>query len=386
MLDLKEKKVIENGTFEEFLTVIKFSSNTDFLEKIYKVKNRFTKEEQKRNGQFFTITNPFNHNLFFEWISIINNFHNKTILEPFAGTNNIIDMLNELGYENNWECFDIDPKCCLLTKNDSYPVIQKDTLNNFPIISANNEIFEIAITNPPYLSKTSATRNKFDFPNTNFNDLYKLSLNIMLKNIKYVAAIIPESFLTQNLFHNRLYGVVSLTTKIFNDTECPVCLALFIPTEEKSKNNLMENDFKIFSNHITIGNFLEIKKFLELPKLNIDFKFNDRNGSIGLIGIDDSKSNSIKFVSGDKINSNNIKVSSRSISKISFNNIYNLDVKDIINKANEILNKERIETSDLFFTAFKGLRIDGKYRRRIDFKNAKRILTKAIEDLLNDRL
>ena len=195
MLDLKEKKVIENGTFEEFLTVIKFSSNTEFLEKIYEVKNRFTKEEQKRNGQFFTITNPFNHNLFFEWISIINNFHNKTILEPFAGTNNIIDMLNELGYENNWECFDIDPKCCLLTKNDSYPVIQKDTLNNFPIISANNEIFEISITNPPYLSKTSATRNKFDFPNTNFNDLYKLSLNIMLKNIKYFIIDYMELYL-----------------------------------------------------------------------------------------------------------------------------------------------------------------------------------------------
>lgn len=117
----------------------------------------------------------------------------------------------------------------------------------------------------------------------------------------------------------------------------------------------MENDFKIFSNHITIGNFLEIKKFLELSKLNIDFKFNDRNGSIGLIGIDDSKSNSIKFVSGDKINSNDIKISSRFISKISFNNIYDLDVKDIINKANEILNKERIETSIYFLLPLRAM-------------------------------
>lgn len=328
--------------------------------------------DKKMKGQFFTITNPFNHDLMFKWIALIPNFKSSILLEPFAGCNNILDMLEEIGYKNKWKCYDIDPKTVILTENSKYPVEERDTLVNYP------SGYDIAITNPPYLSKSSATRSDIQFPETKHNDLYKLSLEKMLQNNKYVAAIIPESFLTQELFHNRLFGVISLTMRMFADTDCPVCLALFIPEEEKEDIN----DFLIYSNEQLIGNYLNIKEELTISNLNINFKFNDPNGEIGLIAIDNTKTNSIKFVLGETIESDKIKVSSRSITRISINE--NINIELLINKANEILIEERERTSDLFFTAFKGLRIDGKYRRRLDFNNAKRILTKAIEEVLND--
>lgn len=328
--------------------------------------------DKKMKGQFFTVTNPFNHDLMFKWINLITNFKSKTLLEPFAGCNNILDMIEEIGYRNDWKCYDIDPESVFLTEDYKYKVETRDTLANYP------SEFEVAITNPPYLSKSSATRSGIEFPVTKHNDLYKLALEKMLENNKYVAAIIPESFLTQELFHNRLFGVISLTMRMFEDTDCPVCLALFIPEEEKeSKDN-----FKIYSNDRLIGNYLDLKTFLKESILNIDFKFNESNGEIGLLAIDNTKTNSIKFVLGETIESDKIKISSRSITRIAFENKNNLNIQKLIDKANELLEKERESTSDLFFTAFKGLRSDGKYRRRLDFKNAKRILNKALEELL----
>lgn len=329
--------------------------------------------DKKMKGQFFTITNPFNHDLMFKWIDLIEDFKDKVLLEPFAGSNNIIDMIEEIGYRNSWKCYDIDPECTSLTEDSVFQVETRDTLASFPMG------YEVAITNPPYLSKSSATRSDIVFPETTYNDLYKFSLDRMLENTKYVAAIIPESFLTQGLFHNRLFGVVSLTMKMFEDTSCPVCLALFIPEEDKEDIN----DFLIYSNERLIGNYVSMKEELSESNLNIDFKFNDPNGEIGLLAIDNTRTDSIKFVSGETIESDKIKTSSRSITRIKIDN-QDINIELLIAKANEILFREREKTSDLFFTAFKGLRTDGKYRRRLDFKNAKRILNKAIEEVSND--
>jgi len=333
--------------------------------------------DKKMKGQFFTITNPFNHDLFFKWISKIESFENKTILEPFAGCNNILDLMEEIGYINEWKCFDIDPECAELTADMDYPVKTRDTLNDFPLG------YEIIITNPPYLAKQSATRSGISFPdNSKYNDLYKISLDKMLSNSEYVAAIIPESFLTQKLFHNRLYGVVSLTMKMFEDTNCPVCLALFVPEEEKES----PNDFLIYSGDRIIGNYLQMKDILVNPSLKLAMEFNDPKGDIGLIAIDNTSGASIQFVIGNSIDKDKIKQTSRSITRITINDIEddNIDINQLIRVANRLLFEERDITSDLFLTPFKGLRRDGKYRRRLDYKNAKRILTMAYEEVKNN--
>lgn len=323
--------------------------------------------QKKLQGQFFTISNPFNNNLFFEWVDNIENFSKQKLLEPFAGSNNIVNMIESLGFYNEWECFDIAKHT---SNNKKYPIIIQDVLENYP------QGFNIAITNPPYLARNSATRSNLPFPNTKYDDIYKLSLDVMLNNNQYVAAIIPESFLTQNIFHDRLYGVISLTDKMFDDTECPVCLALFNPPKL-----LTENNFKIYIENEFIGNYQDIKQSLKNPSYNLDFDFNNPNGEVGLFAVDNTKNSSIKFVMGKDIPSSKVKYTSRSITRIKINND-NIDINELIAKSNKILQEHRASSNDLFLTAFKGLRDDGRYRRRLDYKNAKRILNLAYEEIL----
>lgn len=324
-------------------------------------------------GQFFTITNPFLHDLFYKWSDTIPNFKSKEILEPFAGCNNIVDMIDGIGFNNNWKCFDIDPECKILTEDSKFQVETRDTLNNFPTE------YEVVITNPPYLAKNSATRSGLSFPDSKYDDLYKIAVDKMLLHSKYIAAIIPESFITQELFHNRLYGVVSLTMRMFEDTDCPVCLALFVP--EENKKNI--DDFLIYSGDRKVGTYLEMQRHLKNPSKKLNYVFNDPKGVIGLYAIDDSKTDSIKFVKGETIDSKSIKDSSRSITRISIPD-NNINIDALIERANSILSEHRKNTSDLFLTPFKGLRKDGKYRRRLDFKNAKRILNLAYMEITND--
>ncbi len=318
---------------------------------------------KKAKGQFFTITNPFDNDLFLEWFKNIPNIKNELLLEPFAGSGNIVRMLQDIDFKNQWKCFDIEP-----IKTKSFQIKKQDTLKNYP------KGFSVAITNPPYLAKNSATRNNLPFPETKYDDLYKVCLETMLNNNKYVVAIIPESFITQGLFHNRLYGVVSLTCKMFEDTDCPVCLALFNDNETK--------DFVIYSDNKEIGYYQQIKQSLAQPKNSLNLSFNNPKGEIGLFGVDNTKESSIKFVHGDCIESNIVKPTSRAITRIGLDtNNTNINYTLFINSANKILNEYRESTYDLFLTAFKGLRKDNRYRRRLDYQNAKKILDIAYEEI-----
>ena len=49
----------------------------------------------------------------------------------------------------------------------------------------------------------------------------------------------------------------------------------------------------------------------------------------------------------------------------------------------DFLNKYREDTADVFFASFKGLRDDGRYRRRLDFDAAKNIMSVALESFLD---
>lgn len=168
-------------------------------------------------GQFFTTTNPFANEAFIRWIKKIPRLKSHKFLEPFAGANNIVVMIQDLGFDNDWECFDIEPVNEPEQNATKYIVNQRDSLNEYPIG------FKVAITNPPYLAKNSATAKGLEYAGGSHADLYLKCLDVMLKNTEYVAAIIPESFITQNAFHDRLATVISLTCRMFEDTEVPVC-------------------------------------------------------------------------------------------------------------------------------------------------------------------
>ena len=310
-------------------------------------------------GQYYTQTNPFIHPLFKEWMDLVDN--TKTFIEPFAGANNILKLIKESGYDCKWVCYDIDPP-----KYNVYPEVQvnqQDTIEDFP------KGFDVCITNCPYLGKSSARRRHIDYP-WEEDDLYKVSLNVMLKNCGYVAAIIPESFITANIHLDRLWGVISLACKMFDDTDCPVCLAMFTP-------NGNEN-VRVYSNENYLGSLKDLQD-CEITGHTSDVKwiFNDKHGNIGVKTVDSQIEADCKFFYGENIKPEDIKVSSRAFSRISGlpKNI-NRDV--FIKKCNDILLSYREQTKDVMMTSFKGLRKDGKYRRRLDFKTVRSILNKAL--------
>jgi hypothetical protein len=304
----------------------------------------FDTNYKRTNGQYFTQNNPFENSAFMEWSKACDS-RNQIILEPFAGANNLIKMLKNMKLCRRFVSYDIEPK--------SKKVLCKDTLLDFP------KGYKVCITNPPYLAKNSATRRNLSYPNTNYNDLYKYALSKCLENCENVGAIIPASFLNSGLFRSRLSHYILLSSKMFDDTEHPVCLALFKKTSKQ---------IKIYDNGNYIGLLSELER--KLPKSNdgSEIKFNDKKGKLGLIAIDNTIEPSIKFIRGEEISPDKIDVSSRSITRIT---IEERNINGLIKKLNSNLNKFRDETADIFLTPFKGIRKDGRFRRRLDFSMAR---------------
>lgn len=321
-------------------------------------------QNKRRYGQYYTIENPFNHQLFKEWLALSGIKSGEIILEPFAGANNILKLMAESGYNNVWKCYDIEPP--EINEYPQYKVEYRDTIKDFPTG------YRICITNCPYLGKSSARRRKINYP-WEEDDLYKVCLNQMLPNCEYIAAIIPESFITSGLHRDRLWGVISLTSKMFSDTECPVCLAMFTPQgTEKTR---------IYANEEYLGTMEELSEIdITGDTSNNQWKFNDKNGNIGVKTIDSQKSEDCKFFEGELISPEKIKISSRSFTRIS-GLPDNVDRTEFIKICNEILKEYRKKTKDILMTSFKGLRADGRYRRRLDFKTVRCILNKALNTI-----
>lgn len=169
---------------------------------------------------------------------------------------------------------------------------------------------------------------------------------------------------------------------MFDDTDCPVCLALFIP--EKQKETLFDNknDFTIYHSDNLIGNYFGIKNKLITTDGNINLKFNHKAGQIGLLAIDGTKAPSIMFTPAEAVREDEVKPTSRGKTRILLD-APEIEVNrdELIAKCNTLLAKHREETSDIFLTPFRGLREDGRYRRRLDYKMARNIINQAVKNL-----
>ena len=326
---------------------------------------------KRLNGQFFTTTNPFVNEAFVRWMKKVNEdpANLPELIEPFAGSNNIVWMIRELGFKNTWKSFDISPP----EENaaDDVAVVKQDTLVSFP------DGFKVAITNPPYLAKNSASNLNLPYAGGEYEDLYQKALSVMLDNLDYVAAIIPETFVKQGLFHNRLQAVVSLNCQMFEDTSHPVCLALFVPEGDKE----LKIDFDIWRGNQYIGTYKTLESHLNVSSVRYPWRFNDPEGLIGLHGADSAKGADLAFIAGSTIPSSAIKHSSRHNTRISLPGLTELDADKLIRSANKLLKSRREATKDVFMTAHRGLREDGKYRRRLDFAQARELLDLAYSQL-----
>lgn len=309
------------------------------------------RHKARQYGVFYTeLFNPFKYKPFVAWAKEAA-LANSTVLEPFAGSNSIISMLQEIGIcdnlGGNYRSYDIDPK--------NASVKQRDTINDFP------SGYSVCVTNPPWLYKSSAKRQGLHYPNCEYDNIYKHCLDLALKNCDYVAFLIPASFITANLFTDRLDSLITINKPLFKQTDNPVCLALF--------NKHASPDVKVFSDEELIGSLTELKK--HLPRQTANIRFNDENGELGLIAIDNTKGPSIKFCPGEALAKYSISHSSRSITKIGgMGRISSAQIALLNSK----LNQFRLNTRDIFLTAFKGLRSDGFYRRRLDYQLARGLI------------
>jgi hypothetical protein len=252
---------------------------------------------------------------------------------------------------HNWVSYDIEPKA---------PGIKKrDTIKDFP------KGFNVCVTNPPWLAKNIATFRGLPFPDTEFDDLYKLALTECLKNCGYIAALVPESFIRANLYQERLHTFISLTSSMFSDTKHPVGLALFDPKPTK--------DIIIYSGTQKVGLLSNLCKFLPPPPSEPipEIHFNDPNGNLGLIALDNTKEASIRFCDVKELKDYHVSNTCRHITKMAVSGKIRID------SYNKILNTFREATKDVLLTCYRGIRKDGMYRRRLDWSIARRIVCYA---------
>ena len=305
---------------------------------------------QKQLGQYYTRENPFEHEAFYKWAKN-SKLPKVKILEPFAGSNHIISILKEMDLCGEYTSFDIMPthsnvKC-------------RDTIKDFP------KNHEVCVTNPPWLAKNIATYKGLEFPQTRHDNLYKLCLELCLKNTKHLAILLPESFIRSGIFTERLLDFISITSSsIFQDTDNPVGLALF--------GNQTTKATRVWSDDEYIGDLSKLLTIKPVADKHINITFNTEEGNVGLIALDNTKEASIRFCNVEELSNYIVKPTGRHITKIK------VDGSICIDGWNDAINSFRNQTKDILMTSYKGLRKDGMYRRRCDWALAKGVISSYV--------
>lgn len=317
-------------------------------------------------GQFFTEKNVFKNNKVFKDFMNKNNLWNENILEPFAGANNLINFLLEQNPKLKYQSFDLEPKDANVKQNDS--------INNWYY-----ENFSLVITNPPYLSKHSARRMKMDIDFQNYDDLYKLSLDRCINNVKYTIAIIPTTLINSNRKEDKKL-IQKLTIfqllpdkENFNDTEHPVALAYF--------DNLKQgNDFLLYENNKLIDSYQSlISKEQKILKKQNDWKikFNTIDGNICINTGDNTKDKTnIKFHNTNWKSNKNVKTTDRHKVKLLIKNVTVDEM--LINILNNKIQELRNNNCDYLWASFKGVSKTGRFRKRLDFETTKKIINSIL--------
>ena len=304
--------------------------------------------DKRAHGRYYTRGNPFNLDSFREWANKAG-LPGECVLEPFAGANNIIKTLLGLKVCRDFKSYDLTPA--------DKAVKTRNTVKNFP------RGLRVCVTNPPWLARNSATRRGLPFPDSRYDDLYKHCLELCLDNCDYVAALVPASYLQSGLFQERLRTYILLHDTIFTDTENPVCLSLFGRESTKSVG--------IYDDETYIGTLASLRKRLPKQKQDKRARFNDPRGKLGFISFDNTREPSIRFCHASEVAAYPIKISSRFITRIS-GNFGDLD--RLIRGLNRKVKQFRVDTKDVFLTPFKGIRNDGRYRRRMEFALARQFI------------
>ena len=316
---------------------------------------------KREHGRYFTTGDPFHHAAFDRWHAQIP--AGARFVEPCAGAGHLVAHLRSHGIDNPVDCFDLQPPA---ENHAGVAVVRRDTLADFP------QGYDVVVTNPPYLSRPSATRMKVAFPKgcDKAGDLYEVALGKALAASPFVAVIIPASFVRSGLFRDRLEAVVELEPGCFGDTNHPACLALF--------GSAPSDDYEIWQGDRLVGMATSLSNRVPTAPAVAAWSFNKPKGQIALRALDSSKGESIAFALGASVPSSVVKKSSKAVTRIA--GVPNwVSVPALIAKANALFQAWRKETSGVFICPF-----DGK-RRRLDYTTAKRFLDAALAALSQSR-
>ena len=308
---------------------------------------------RRQAGRFYTTANPFRHPAFLDWAGAAG-LPEARIVEPFAGSNRLVRFLEGMDLCRDFRAYDLEPA-------DSR-VRRRDTLDSFPTG------FPVCVTNPPWLARNSATFRGLDFPDCDYPDLYLHCLDRCLRHCRFVAALVPESFLRVGVrfgaFRPRLRGFVSLTARLFAETGHPTGLALFGPDRAA--------DAVVWMDDRRLGSLRTLERLRPEPRPEgPQMRFNDPAGRLGLHALDDTRGPSIRFCEGRELDGYRVKPTGRHLTRIALEG----DLR--IHAWNEYLRDFRERTQDVLLTSSKGLRRDGRYRRRLDWRLARGIVHHA---------
>lgn len=314
-------------------------------------------------GCYFTLGDPFgSHPAFLRAIRSLPNA--PRIVEPCAGMGHLAATFLTKVPGARFELFDLIPRAA----EDCFcnlPIGARDSLVDFPMG------YDMVVMNPPYLSKSSASRLGVPFPNSKLSDLYEIALEGALRSAPQVLAVIPASFMVSGRFRERLQAVVELPQGLFGDTTHPVCLAIFGPDATE--------DYEIYIGHQRIGSAKSIAAVITHPHEMLNLRFNAPLGAIAFRGMDCAGSR-IGFSAGNTLDATTIKPTGKIVTRIALPEGTRFPVEKLVQRANELVNQYRKATSDVGLCPFKDT------RKRMTFTQAKAFLSLAHEQLVQEAL
>jgi hypothetical protein len=293
------------------------------------------------------------------------------VVDPFAGDGHLLAHVTDAGFELPTVGYDIAPTGAF-SRNDS--------LRRIP---AHPDA--VIVTNPPYLAKHSASRKRVLRSVARYYadgdvDLYQVAVRRSLEAAPYVVALLPETFLHARTLRERLERVVVIERETpFDDTTCPILVACFGPEERDA------DEVEVWLDDTRVGTLGELERIRRAPAGSDRIVFNVPDGNLALQAVDAvdpavrvgflPRAQSAYCESG-------IKVSSR---LVTFLRVDGIDTDEQVARLAQLAN-ERIEAlregiGELSLSAFKGNSRAGVRRRRLDYRQARAILTAALAEL-----
>lgn len=289
------------------------------------------------------------------------------LFDPFAGHGDLLRAART-AVGGKIKGLDIDPRTGWA---------HNDSLDHIPKLDD-----ALIVTNPPYLAEHSARRKGVHANVARHykqrRDLYQLALDRCQAACPYTVAIVPETIINSAYPKTHFTSITVLEQNPFDDTDCPVCVVCIDRQIAPPQNGPM-----LYVGERPILSLAALERARLCSRKDKRIIFNAQSGRIALRAVDlPGGDKPIAFMRREESDypSEKIKISSRLITFIELQDVPDSRTDAVIANANCLLATHRKKTADLALSPFKGNTKAGKRRRRLDYRTARAILERAIDD------